>query len=282
MDITKGNGLTLPVAGDAVSIDTVFLNHEAFNLFSTALRELHVVSVGSSVVAETNNGDLNIGVVFHDAANSFNLDHLVGLNYPYIVGVENRERNSIVVQLIVLQLIEDAVEAVGNALSTSKFFFATLVVLVLELFNLTFKFFLVVFCVSNFFLQSIVFFFESIEGLFGYESALSDELFISSGNTEVVDVTNRCEEVGVVPDRGLVQEERVSDGVKVEDLRIHPQGQGLGWRPVQALQVQAEASEAAGGEVYADKESRRHRGTAQRGGRHALWRLGDGPDCRCR
>ena len=214
LDVAESNSFTFPVNRDTIGIDTILFNHEAFNLFSTLFGEFHVVFVRSSVVAETNNGDFNIGVVFHDARNGLHFNHFGRAYVPIIVSIENRERNSVVVKLVGLQFVENTIQAVGNALSASQSFLSDFVVFVAKILNLISEFLLIVFCVFKFFLDLVVFVGESIESLFGDECTLGNQLLVGSGDAKVEDVTNGSKEIGVVESSLFVPETRsISDDV---------------------------------------------------------------------
>ena len=198
MDVAESNSLTLPINGEAVGIDTILVNHETLDLFSTLLGELHVVSIGSGVVAETNDGEFQVGVVLHDAGDGLNLDHLVGRDVPIIVSIEDGEGESVVVELVGFEFVEDVVQAVGDALSTDKFILVDVVCLGSEFLDLVFKFLLVILCLGKFVFHSLVLSSESVEVLLGEECALCDELSVGRGDAKVEEVTNGGQEVGVV------------------------------------------------------------------------------------
>ena len=117
---------------------------------------------------------------------------------PIIVSIEHGEGDCVVVQLVSFQFVKDVVQAIGNALCTSKFFFVHIVDLSVELFDLSVEFLLVVLSLSQFFFHSLVLSSEGIEVLLGEEGALSDEFSVSSGDTEVVEDTDSSNPVCVV------------------------------------------------------------------------------------
>ena len=85
---------------------------------------------------------------------------------PIIVSIENRERNSVVVELVGFEFANHVVQAVGNTLCTSQSFLADIVVIVVELLNLILKFLFILFSLSQFFFYLLVLSSQSIEMLF--------------------------------------------------------------------------------------------------------------------
>ena len=115
LDVAEGNALTLVVSLDAVLVDTIFLDKEALHLVGTTLGELHVVLVRSAVVSKADSENLDIGIVLHDAGDSFDFLHLVFRHLPDVNIVEHREGQCVEVQLVGLDLIDNGLEAVGSS-----------------------------------------------------------------------------------------------------------------------------------------------------------------------
>ena len=127
---------------------------------------------------------------------------------PIIVSIENRERNSVVVELVSFEFANHVVQAVGNTLCTSQSFLADIVVIVVELLNLILKFLFILFSLSQFFFYFLVLSSQSIEMLFGEESALSNEFLVSRGNTKVEQVAKSSQHIGVVETNAFLPESR--------------------------------------------------------------------------
>ena len=89
LDVAESNTLAFVLGLDAILGDAIFLDKEAFDLVGAFFGEFHVVVVAAFVVGEAHDEDFDVGVVFEDACDSFDLDAFVFGDFPVVVVVED-------------------------------------------------------------------------------------------------------------------------------------------------------------------------------------------------
>ena len=154
------------------------------------------------MISKTNHFDLHVGVVFHHASDGFDFVHLLVADLPLVNTVLHREGQSVVVELVGLDLVDDVLQAVGSgAVDLVALVGEGVGELLLELSDTVLQFLLLVAVVSNLLLEGGHLAVEGAEVVLREHALLRSNGLVSLGQTEVVHVT----QAGISMNHGKVR-----------------------------------------------------------------------------